>query len=527
MNQTHRSTGKSPFILLGLGAVIGGLAMASINQIVPSAHAQQKFAARTIAGVSKTSMDELRTLNDSFADLANFVGPTVVHIESESKGSRDGLSRFSGAMKGEGSGVIFRPDGYIITNDHVVNGFDKVTVVLNDGRRYPGKAITAPDSDIAVVKIDASGLPAAVFADSAKVRVGQFSMAVGAPFGLDNTVTFGHISALSRQSSVPDPRVSGGVRFYPDLIQTDASINMGNSGGPLMNIDGQVVGINSAIYSGTGGSVGIGFAIPSNQARMIAETLIEKGKIVRGALGLIPKSLLPYQLKEKNLDGGALVASVTPGGPADKAGIKEDDVIVRVGTFNVKNEMDVRNSMLHYSPGNSAEVELIRNGQHKTVNVAITDRDTLQKLSEKNQPQLKSDEGDDNPFGGLQNVPPQDFNKLFGQSDEGDSAPIKRSGPVRLGVGVQTLDDQLRKQYDIPASVSGVVVVNVTSGSVASRLGIEEGWVIQELNGKQVGTAEDLTNTLKGIKWGDTVHMTYGKFSKSATFTRSEPVSFR
>src|SRR5436305_7849869 len=199
-------------------------------------------------------MTMLRAHDNSFASLAQYIEPSVVHITSEGTHDSDILGRRVGEVKGVGTGVVFRKDGWIITNDHVVAGFDTVKVVLADGREFPGTVRRAPDNDIAVVKINANNLVPAQFGDSGRMRVGQFAMAVGSPFGLDETVTIGHVSAMNRSDQViPDERAPLGYRAYSDLIQTDAPINMGNSGGPLINVDGQVIGINSAIYSGTGG----------------------------------------------------------------------------------------------------------------------------------------------------------------------------------------------------------------------------------------------------------------------------------
>jgi serine protease Do len=258
----------------------------------------------------------------------------------------------------------------------VVGGFDSVKVVLNDGRELDGKVIRAEDIDLAVVKVDATDLPTLPFGDSSKVRPGQFSMAVGSPFGLDNTVTFGHISALGRTNQIRDERLNLN-RDYPDLIQTDTAINMGNSGGPLVNVRGEVIGINTAIFSPSGMNNGIGFAIPSNTARLIADKLITDGKVRRGAMGLLPQTLPIYKRKELGVDGGASVQQVVNGTPAAIAGIKQGDVIVRIGNIPVKNETDVRDAMLNYAPGEKVEVEVVRDKQSKTFTVALTSLDKL------------------------------------------------------------------------------------------------------------------------------------------------------
>ena len=206
--------------------------------------------------------------------------------------------------------MIYTQDGWIITNDHVVAGADSVKVVMSDGREIDGEIHRIGDQqlDIALVKVKAKNLPTLKFSESDSVRVGQFAIAVGAPFGLANSVTVGHVSAIGRPGLAGD-RVSG-PRVYRDMIQTDAAINPGNSGGPLINIDGEVIGINTTIYSPTGTSSGIGFAIPANIVRVVADEMIATGKFDRGFIGIEPVNLKPYQLKERKIDGGALVSSV-------------------------------------------------------------------------------------------------------------------------------------------------------------------------------------------------------------------------
>ena len=529
MNATNPFN-KSVFVVLALGAVIGGLAVANIKTLVPTAQARQSvIEAKPIGTISTENMATLKSLDDSFANLAEYIEPSVVHIRSEGKGGTDIFGRRTGAVGGVGTGVIFRSDGWVITNDHVVNGFDKVTVILADGREFPGTVRRAEDSDIAVVKIDAKDLPAASFGDSAKVRPGQFAMAVGSPFGLDKTVTIGHISALGRTNEIADPRAENGLRFYPDLIQTDAPINQGNSGGPLVNVEGQVVGINSAIISSSGGSNGIGFAIPSNLARLLAETLIEKGKIVRGAMGLIPVDLKEYQKKEMKVDAGALVESVPNDGPAAIAGIKKGDVITRVGTFNIKSQIDVRNSMLRYAPGQSVDVTVIRDGQHKTLNVKLSDPKTVNKNLQQEMPQRSDDgsgDGNASPFQDSPDLP--NIDQLIPRTQRpGSSVPPIRSGKAQFGVKIDVLNDANRKMYDIPSNIQGVVVKSVEPGSVAERLQMAEGYVIQQIGNKKVTSLADVADAMSSVKWGDSISVTFGKFTSKMQMTQTTPVEFR
>jgi serine protease Do len=523
MNLWKRIGEKSSYVTLGLGIAMGLGAAAFLFRtgVVPKAQADLAMA-RPIAGISTESMATLRALDGSFASLADYIEPSVVHIRSESKGQTDLMGRRMGAVGGEGSGVIFRPDGWIVTNDHVVGGFDKVTVVLTDGREFPGRVIRSNDKsiDVSVVKIEAKDLPAAKFGDSRGVRPGQFAIAVGSPFGLENSVTIGHISALARQRVVGDARL-GEMRVYSDFIQTDAPLNSGNSGGPLVNIEGQVIGINTAIYSGTGGNVGIGFAIPSNFARMIAEKLIEDGKLVRGYLGVLPENLKPYRMKEMNLDGGALVASVPNDGPAAVAGIKENDVIVKIGSAEVKSQQDLRTAMLRNAPGETVPVEFVRDGQHKTVRVKVA------KLPEDTLIQDGAKQGSAPNFDPRELFPEfEGFGQGGPNPDEGDVAPL-REGQAKLGVTVQNLTPELRSRYHIASNAEGAVVTAVEPGSVADRASVAPGDVLQGVGDKAIRSAKDVTEAMKGVSWGQSRQVKVTRFTSRGAYRREFPVAFR
>jgi serine protease Do len=480
------------------------------------AYAQQNTLGRTVAGTSAENMAALRSLDESYANLADFVGPAVVEIRASTSTTRRGENgERVPLMGGSGSGFIFRPDGWIVTNDHVVGGFDKVTVTLKDGRTFDGKVTRAEDTDIAVVKIDAKELPTLAVADSSKVRSGQMVMAVGAPFGLDQSVTFGHVSAIGRLQGIQD-------RLYPDLIQTDAAINVGNSGGPLVNIDGQVVGVNTAIFTTTGGSAGVGFAIPGNQARFIAETLINKGKLTRSMIGLVPENLKEYQKKEKGLDGGALVDDVSSDGPAAAAGIQKGDVILKIGTTQIHTQMDLRNAMLVYAPGTTVPVELVRNGKRQTLNV---------KLVEYKRPATPAAPAPTNPRGEFRF--PKEFEDMFKDvprlgrpQTEDEDVPAIRQGRARLGVSVSNVTDELRKQYNVPTGKKGVVVVEVQSGSVAEKNGVRPGDVIVSFDGKSIETAEDLTRAVGEVKWGDKRKLKTERFT-DGQMTMERDVEFK
>ncbi len=528
MNSNTPRRGKSAMLILIAGAVFGALVMAAVHQsnLVPPATAQRTNSMKTIANVDAASLESLKSLDQAFAGIASYALNSTVHIRAQNSTSRDDRGRLTQFMGGEGSGIVFRPDGYIVTNDHVVAGFDKVTVTLNDGREFAGKVIRGEDSDIAVVKIDAKDLPAVEFADSGKVRAGQYAIAVGSPFGLENSVTIGHVSAIGRDSAVPDFRMEEGGRYYPDLIQTDAAINMGNSGGPLLNIEGQVIGINTAIFSRTGTNVGIGFAIPSNQAKLIADLLIDKGKISRGYIGVRPVNLKEYQKKEMNLEGGALVGPYENSlpSPARDAGIKEGDVIVRIGTFPIRNQQDLRNSLLRYAPGETVKVEYVRSGERKTVDVKLADRPKPPARQQPTQRPNRS-RGPSFEFPQIPGFPNfEEFEKQFREGEE--DVPPLRSGPAKLGVNVDSVTQTLRNQFHIPSNIEGAVVVSVEPGSVAQRLGIKPGDVIQSLGDKTIRSGADLAAAMKDVQWGDTKHLKFSRYGENTKFTQSRDVKF-
>ncbi|MGV3618473.1 MAG: trypsin-like peptidase domain-containing protein [Fimbriimonas sp.] len=506
---------KSPYVLIGAGFALGAVSMAGVfnGAAARPAYAQTPGVARTISGVNGENMAALRGLDESYANLAEFVAPSVVEIRASTDVNRrapDG-SR-APQMGGSGSGFVFRNDGWIITNDHVVGGFDKVQVILKDGRSFDGKVTRAEDTDIAVVKIDAKDLPTLGIADSSKVRPGQLVMAVGSPFGLEQSVTFGHISAIGRLQGIQN-------RAYFDLIQTDTPINVGNSGGPLVNIEGQLVGVNTAIFTTTGGSAGIGFAIPGNQARFIAETLINKGKLTRSMIGLVPENLKDYQKKEMSLEGGARVEEVSSDGPAAAAGIKVGDVVVKIGTTPIHNQMDLRNAMLVYAPGTTVPVELIRDGKKQTLNVKLV---TYKKPATPNLPSTPE---------GMPRM--KDFDQFFKdipemtpREESDDDVPAIREGQARLGVSVMNLTDEKRKEYKVPANVKGVVVEDVVPGSVAEKNGVRKGDVILSFDGKTIETPEDLTRAVSATKWGEKRKLKTQRFG-TGQMTMERDVEFK
>ncbi len=382
-------------------------------------------------------------------------------------------------IRGLGSGVIVSRDGYVLTNYHVVSGADEIEVRLNDKREFEA-AIVGSDSlsDVAVLKIDGvDDLPTAYLGDSEQLRPGDWVVAVGNPFSLTWTVTAGIVSGLGRSVSISPNK-------YQDFIQTDAAINPGNSGGALVNIEGELVGINTMIYSRTGGNMGIGFAIPISMARRVMEDLIYEGEVTRGWIGVSIQNLTGSAREAMGLEdvgGGVLIGDVFEGQPADKAGMQQGDVVLSIGGKEVEEVNELRNVVAALKPGEEVPVEIVRDGEKKTLSVEITRRDTGEI------PQLSRQE---------EQVP----------SEEGEQSP---EGIDRLGVEVKNITPSLRSEMGIPDDVEGVVVVGVDEGSPASR-GLRRGDVIQmvktaESGRETVTNVRQFTKAVKGLESGDSV----------------------
>jgi len=410
----------------------------------------------------------------AFEDISEQLAPSVVYITSEKDvtyQSVDPFGDFPGwpfgggqrraprtetqVQKATGSGFIVRSDGYVLTNNHVVAGADRVKVKLADGREFKGKVLLDARTDLAVVKIDADNLPAVSFADSDKVRVGAWAIAIGNPFGLRNTVTVGVVSALRRETD-PDNELG-----YPETIQTDAAINPGNSGGPLVDIDGKVIGINFMIYSSTRQNAGIGFAIPSNSARFVMDQLINKGKVVRGYLGLFPVDMSPVKAQVYGVKRGALVESVDKDSPADKAGVKVADVITKVDGKAVDSALDLRHTTQVLAPGSVVKLTIIRDKVEKVLSVKLGDAPT------------------------------------------GNEVGQTEAGGGKLGLSVQALTPDTANSLGITGTM-GVVVSSVESGGAADRAGIQEKDVITRVNSTLVANATTFNAAVKKLKSGGT-----------------------
>jgi serine protease Do len=353
---------------------------------------------------------------------------------------------------GLGSGVIVSSDGYILTNNHVVHDADTIKVTLADARELNAKVVgTDPLSDLAVIKVDAKDLPAITFADSTKLEVGDHVLAIGNPFGIGQTVTGGMVSGLGRRS--PETGVE-----YEDFIQTDAAINPGNSGGALIDVRGRLVGINTAIYTRSGGFQGIGFAIPSSLAQNVMQQLVETGKVVRGFLGVSIQNLTTdlsdaFKLKDHH---GALVGDVTPNSPAAKAGVKTGDIITEFNGQKVDDATRLQLQVADVRPGKEVTLDILRDGKPMQLKVTVGER-TKKSLASNDQ------------SGGLNG------------EDQG----------TLNGVGVADLDAQTRRENDIPRSVQGVVVTQVDPNSKSAEAGLQQGDVIEEINRTPVHSAEE------------------------------------
>jgi serine protease Do len=361
---------------------------------------------------------------------------------------------------GTGSGFIVRKDGYILTNDHVVGGADSVTVKLDDGREFTGKVSRDQRSDLAIVKINADNLPTLQLADSKNVKIGQWAIAFGSPFGLQDTMTVGVVSALGRETAIGD---SNDQRFYPNLIQTDASINPGNSGGALVDIYGRVIGVNVAIGSPNGGNVGIGFAIPANSAGYIMDQLISKGSVVRGYLGFAPENLGAGDSTRYGVNHGALVAMVEENSPAAKAGLQVEDIVTSFNGQSIDKAADLRDAVSRVAPDHSVSLTVRRGG--KDVNLTAT----------------------------------------VGTAPGAKIAEAAPAAPAqgKLGIQVGQLTPEIAKQFGIDENTKGVVVASVAPGSPASEAGLKAGDILVRVNNQAVNAPGDVASSIKSLNSGD------------------------
>ena len=473
-NQRSRRFWIVPLLLLTAGVLIGvgvssDLGWLPTGHAVPEPAPAQAPIATPVATAVQPSLPGAGAL--SFVDVAKAVKPAVVNIFATRNGSSEGtqstpfedpffrrffgeewMKRFEAPKerkeRGLGSGVIVDPNGLIITNNHVVNKADEIKVFLSDKREFKAKLVgTDAKTDVAVLKIEASSLPTVTWADSDRLEVGEFVLAVGNPFGLTQTVTLGIVSALGR---------AAGIAEYEDFIQTDAAINPGNSGGALVNVRGELVGINTAIYSQSGGNMGIGFAVPSNMAHSIMDQLVQHGKVVRGWLGVSIQELTPELSSQFGVPKdtkGVLVSDVMDDSPAKKAGFERGDVIVEYDGKPMDSPAHLRNAVAQTFVGKKVTVKIIREKKPKSIDLTIAEQP-------KNLAQAATE-------------------------DNGDSV-----APAGLlsDIEVKELNNELAGRYGLKSSDRGVVVVRVKSGSPAEEAGVRDGDLVLEVDRKPVGT---------------------------------------
>ena len=461
------------------------------SQSLPSSHASSPSASAPIP----IALTMNPATSNGFTDVAKAVTPAVVNITtvtvekmSENRGVPDelrermeeyfggpggpfgprGFRRPYGPGEprdhrggGQGSGVIVSPDGYILTNNHVIDGARTVTITLPDKREFTGTIVGAdPKTDLAVVKIEGQNLPTVSWGDATKLQVGEYVLAEGNPFGLNSTVTLGIVSALGRGRM--------GITQYEDFIQTDAAINPGNSGGALVNAKGELVGINTAIFSQTGGYQGVGFAVPTSMSRPIYDSLVKNGKVVRGFLGVSIQDLTQnlatsFGLKDAK---GALVSDVQDGSPAGQAGLNQGDIITIYQGSLVEDAVALQRQVTKTAVGTKVTIRVIRDGYEKNLTVTIGEQPETRKTAK---------------------VATGELDYAF------------------AGVAVQDLDRDTAKELGVRGKAQGVVVTAVEPDSGAEKAGVMRGDVIREINRQLVKSVKDFEKVSSGLKKGEHV----------------------
>ena len=511
---------KTLFTAIGLifiGIVIGVIALTGL-QFTGIGSAQERKGSAAIGNATYAptpSMTWLKSMNQAFIDVANIVKPTVVSIDVSAKAStarvpNDRFHNFEDEegekegdlfkfffrppgglndvpIRGSGSGVIVSADGYIMTNHHVVkDAADKgtITIILDDKREYKAKFIGSdPLTDIAVVKIDAQDLPVIAFGNSDSVQVGEWVLAVGNPFSLASTVTAGIVSAIGRNIGIIGD--SYGVESF---IQTDAAVNPGNSGGALVNVEGRLVGINTAIATRNGGYQGYSFAVPVNIAKAVAEDLIKYGKISRGYIGVQIKPVDATAAKALGLSKpeGAWVQQLVKGGAAEGAGIKEGDVILSVDGRKVSAPNDLQAYIARKHAGDEVVVKIWREGRERDIRVTLKPRDDDKQIVSNTKP------------------------------EQNDTAPIKLK---ELGLDVKDLTEADKKRYEVDY---GVRVSDLQPFGQAATRGVMKGDVILEVNGDKVRSVSEFRSAISRVKNGEAALLRIRRADKSTQFVAIE-----
>jgi len=466
--------------LLILGALLIGFAVGNRLDLFEKKQSSPPYT------YNVTLPADLSDNGGAFSQIVKLVSPSVVNIFTTKTVTREESIPFShyfdypfdemfGGIETPdrwkeqslGSGVVVSPDGYIITNSHVVEKAEEIRVKLFDKRDFRATLIGSdPKTDIAVIKISAEGLPAIKWGDSDKLEVGEFVLAFGNPYSFGHTVTMGIVSAVGRANV--------GIADYEDFIQTDAAINPGNSGGPLVNIRGELIGINTAIFSRTGGYQGIGFAVPSNMAKAVMTQLIEKGKVIRGWIGVAIQNFTPELARKFGLDRprGALITDIYKGGPADRAHLRRGDVIIAVNGKDVENVEHLRNTIAQTSVGTKIRLTIMRDGKKRHISVTIAE------MPENLHASVRSE------YGGEENTTGD--NELY-------------------GLTLMNLTPTIAKQLNLSRDERGVVVVRVDPQSGAFEAGLRKGDVIQEINKERITSLDDIKDIKRSIHKGDTL----------------------
>ncbi len=457
---------------IGTGLVLGSLVLGSWNTPFPS------HAASSPIPQMQAMEDPPNFKNGGFSEIAKKVTPAVVNIIVQKKmavplsgGPFDEMKKFFDLPgmpdipkrphpnlpdQGAGSGVLISPDGYILTNNHVVEGSESISVRLPDKREFTGRVIgTDPQTDLAVIKVEGENLPHLPWGNSSGLQVGEYVLAVGNPFGLNSTVTLGIVSALGRGGM--------GITQYEDFIQTDAAINPGNSGGALVNARGELVGINTAIFSRTGGYQGVGFAVPTKLAKPVYASLVSEGKVVRGHLGIGIQGVTPDLAKSFNLEEarGALVTHVRPGSPAHAAGMKRGDVVVKYQGQSVADPRTLQGQVLGTPIGEKVSIVVMRDGRKLTLSPVIREQPSSMQVA---------------------------------QLDPADG-----KGPL-AGVAVQPLTERTVRQLGLDQEINGVVVKGVLPGSSAARAGLSQGDVISEIDRTPIRSQEEFLTAVSQLQ---------------------------